>query len=132
MKNVQNKKDEKVVYKRRFMEEILEMIDPEFSLILLVMFLMGVIGVSSLVEVAPIEVDIFDKDNRDRFSTQIFQPMEEPEVEKVPEVKKIHIEKRIDGVSSTAASARKSAGTEGSIGSKKAEYLTLLVQEGDP
>ena len=126
MKNVQNKKEEKVVYKRRFIDEILEMMDPEFSLILLVMFLMGVVGVSSLVEVAPIEVDIFDKDNRDRFSIQIFQPMEEPEVEKVPEVKKIHIEKRIDGVSSTAASSRKSAGTEGSIGSKKSRISNSI------
>lgn len=119
MKNVQNKKVEKVVYKRRFIEEILELMEPELLVTFLVVFLMGFGGLYSLSEVAPIEVDIFDRDPGGRFIQKIFQPAEEePEVADVPEVKKIIITKTIDGVSKVA-SARKSLGKEGKIGSKK-------------
>ena len=120
MKNVQNKREKEVVYKRRFIQEILVLIDPEFLVILIVVFLMGFGGLYSLIEVAPIEVDIFFDGEviGGRFGKQILEPIKEPEEEEIPEVKKIIITKTIDGVAKVASS-RKSLGKEGKIGSKK-------------
>ncbi len=117
MKNFKEKKEEKVVYKRRYMEEIMELIDPEFAMILLAVFILGFGGLHFLYEVPPIEVDIFEDDEGGRFVNQIYDPVVEEKAEEIPEVKKIKIDVTLDGVAENASS-RKSLGDEGRIGKK--------------
>jgi len=116
----QNKRtEEKVVYKRRFMEEIMELIDRDFALILLVVFFAGFSAIHMVVEVPPIEVDLIDSNYNNRFGEFIFQPVvEEPEVEEFEPVKKIIMKKEIDGLAD-ASTSRKSIGDEGRVGNKK-------------
>lgn len=120
MRSFKEKKEEKVVYKRRFMEEIMELIDPEFAMILLAVFVMGFGGLHFLYEVPPIEIDIFEDDDRNRFADQIFEPIEEPKVEEIEEEKKIILDKKIDGIAD-AATSRKSLGDEGRVGKKESK-----------
>lgn len=120
MKNFKEKTEEKVVYKRRFLEEIMELIDPDFAMILLAVFILGFGGIHFLYEVPPIEVDIFENDEGGRFVNQIFDPVEEPEVEEIVPEKQIILEKNIDGIAD-AATSRKSLGDEGRVGKKESK-----------
>ena len=128
MKNFKEKKEEKVIYKRRFMEEIMELIDPEFAMILLAVFIMGFGGLHFLYEVPPIEVDIFDHaigGTLDPVKFEVKIKEDEPEVDKIPEVKKIILEKNIDGIAD-AASSRKALGDEGTIGKKESKIANSV------
>lgn len=121
MKNLKERKEEKVIYKRRFMEEIMELIDPEFAMILLAVFVMGFSSIHFLNEVPPIEVDILDRPD-DRFGEILRNPelVEDPEVEEIPPEKKIILDKAIDGIADNAAS-KPSSGKEGRVGEKESK-----------
>lgn len=113
------KHEEKMVYKRRYMEEIMELIDRDFALILLAVFLPGFFAINMFVEIPPIEVDILDSGNFGRFDKFIIEKsVKEPEIENIEPVKKIMLKTELDGVAD-AASSRKASGDEGRVGDKK-------------
>ena len=118
--SINNKKTgESIVYKRRFMEEIMELIDRDFAKILFVVFFAGFSVINMIVEVPPIEVDIIDNNYTGRFDGFILAPVsEEPKVEEIEPVKKIMLKVDLDGVAD-AASSRKASGDEGRVGDKK-------------
>lgn len=116
--NYNKKMEEKVVYKRRFMEEIMELIDRDFAMILFVVFFAGFSVINMIVEVPPVEVDIIDNSFTGRFDGFILTPVsEEPKVEEIEPVKKIMLKVDLDGVAD-AASSRKASGDEGRVGKK--------------
>jgi len=128
MKNFKEKIEGKVVYKRRFMEEIMELIDPEFSMILLAVFILGFGGLNFIYDVPPMEVDIFDNPiegslNPDNF--RVDAKKDEPDIEEISKEKKIIIEKNIDGIAD-AASSRKHLGDEGKIGKKDSKIANAV------
>ena len=125
MKNFNKNREEKVVYKRRYLAEIMELIDPEFAMILLAVFILGFGGIHFIYEVPPIEVDIFDNDDGGRFVNQIFEPVEEPEVEEIVPENPIIIDKVLDGVAENAES-RPSIGEEGRIGKKDSKIANTV------
>ncbi|HQJ59832.1 MAG TPA: AgmX/PglI C-terminal domain-containing protein [bacterium] len=117
--NYNNKKEESVVYKRRYIEEIMELIDRDFALILLAVFIPGFYAINMFVEVPPIEVDIMDNSYTGRFDSFIHEPVvEDPKVEEIEPVKKILLKTELDGVAD-AASSRKASGDEGRVGDRK-------------
>jgi hypothetical protein len=118
--SINNKKTEElVVYKRRYIEEIMELIDRDFALILLAVFIPGFFAINMFVEVPPIEVDILDSRNFGRFDKFIIEKsVKEPEVENIEPVKKIMLKTELDGVAD-AASSRKASGDEGRVGDRK-------------
>jgi len=91
-------------------------LDVAASLILLITFTLGVFLVNMLIEVPPIEVDIFEMDNR--FADLIIGDEDEEDVEEVEEEKKVKLEKPKEGLKE-ANTARKSLGEEGKVGDKK-------------
>jgi len=125
LKKKKGKEEEKVVYKRRFLEEIMELIDPEFAMILLAVFVIGFSAINFIYEVPPIEVDIADIDRGGRFVSQIFEPIEEPKVEEIIPEKRIIIDKVLDGVAENAES-RPSLGDEGRIGKKDSKIANTI------
>ncbi len=112
------KYEEKVVYKRRYMEEIMELIDRDFALIFLAVLIPGFYAINMFVEVPPIEVDIIDNSYTGRFDSFIHEPVvEDPKVEEIEPVKKILLKVEVDGLAD-ATQSRKAIGDEGRIGKK--------------
>jgi hypothetical protein len=119
MKNKKRNKEteEKVVFKRRFIEEIMDLIDRDFVLIQLAVLLVGFSLIHMVIEVPPVEVQFVDNRFTSNFDHKfIITPDEEPEVEKVKEEKRIILEKEIDGIDSSQS--RKTMGEEGRVGEK--------------
>ena len=91
--------------------------DFAFAIILLLIFIIGGFVFNMIVETPPIEVDIFELDNR--FAKLIVETKEEEiKVEEIEEEKKVKLEKPKEGLVE-ATSQRKSLGEEGRVGDKK-------------
>ena len=120
MKNEKrNKKnmEEKVVFKRKFLEEIMDLIDRDFVLILLVVLALGFSLIHMVIEIPPIEVEFVDNRFTANFDRQfIVSPEEEPEVEDIKDEKRIILEKEVNGIDSSQS--RKTIGEEGRVGEK--------------
>jgi hypothetical protein len=130
MKNKKTNKpvEEKVVFKRRFLEEIMDLFDRDFLLILLAVLIFGFSAIHMLIEVPPIEVDFLENPYSSRFSDLTITPKEEkPEIEEVKEEKRIILEKEVDGIDSSQS--RKTMGEEGRVGEKTSKIANA---EGSP
>lgn len=91
--------------------------DAAFAIIMLLVFLLGAFAVNMVIETPPIEVDIFELDNR--FAKLIVGAEEEEvKVEELEEEKKVKLEKPKEGLVE-ATQQRKSLGEEGRVGDKK-------------
>ena len=87
------------------------------AIILLLVFIGGGFLLNMIIETPPIEVDIFELDNR--FAKLIVETKEEEiKVEEIEEEKKVKLEKPKEGLVE-ATSQRKSLGEEGRVGDKK-------------
>ncbi len=91
-------------------------IDFAFVAIVLVTFLLGIFLINMVIETPPVEVDIFEIDNR--FVDLIKEAPTDEKVEEVEEEKKVKLEKPKEGLVE-ASQQRKSLGTEGRVGNKK-------------
>jgi len=119
MKNKQRNKEteEKVVFKRRFLEEIMDLIDRDFVFIQIAVLLIGFSLIHMVVEVPPVEVEFVDNRFTTIFDTRFPAPKDEnPEIETLKEEKRIILEKEMDGIDSSQS--RKPIGEEGRIGEK--------------
>lgn len=94
----------------------LKQFDSAFTLLMLLVFIFGAFFFNMLIETPPIEVDIFELDNR--FAKMIVEKEEEVKVEELEEEKKIKLEKPKEGLVE-ASQQRKSLGEEGRVGDKK-------------
>lgn len=91
--------------------------DFAFIAILLLVFVLGGFALNMVIETPPIEVDIFELDNR--FAKLIVETKEEEvKVEEIEEEKKVKLEKPKEGLVE-ATQQRKSLGEEGRVGDKK-------------
>ena len=94
----------------------LKQFDSAFALITLLIFFLGAIFLNMLIETPPIEVDIFELDNR--FAKMIVEKEDEVKVEELEEEKKVKLDKPKEGLVE-ASQQRKSLGEEGRVGDKK-------------
>ncbi len=85
-------------------------------LIMLVTFIIGFFIMNMIVETPPIEVDIFEIDNR--FANMIVGNQDDVQVEDIEKEKKVKLEKPKEGLVE-ATQQRKSLGEEGRVGDKK-------------
>lgn len=85
-------------------------------LILIVTFILGLIVMNLVMETPPIEVDIFEIDNR--FANMIIGNQDDVQVEDIEKEKKVKLEKPKEGLVE-ATQQRKSLGEEGRVGDKK-------------
>jgi hypothetical protein len=92
--------------------------DFAFAIITLLVFVIGLFVVNMVIETPPIEVDIFELDNR--FAKLIVGDEEDVEVEEIEEEKKVELEKPKEGLVE-ATQQRKSLGDEGRVGDKKSK-----------
>lgn len=95
---------------------LLKQFDAAFALLMFVVFILGFFFFNMLMETPPIEVDIFELDNR--FAKMIVEKEEDVKVEELEEEKKIKLEKPKEGLVE-ASQQRKSLGEEGRVGDKK-------------
>ncbi len=93
-------------------------IDFAFAIITLLVFIIGLFVVNMVIETPPIEVDIFELDNR--FAKLIVGSEEDIKVEDIEEEKKVELEKPKEGLVE-ATQQRKSLGDEGRVGDKKSQ-----------
>ncbi|HSW61088.1 MAG TPA: AgmX/PglI C-terminal domain-containing protein [bacterium] len=94
----------------------LKQFDGVFGIIMLLSFLIGGFIVNMIIETPPIEVDIFELDNR--FAKLIVGEEQDVKVEELEEEKKVKLEKPKEGLVE-ASQQRKSLGEEGRVGDKK-------------
>lgn len=94
----------------------LKQFDATLAIIMLLIFILGAFAVNMIIETPPIEVDIFELDNR--FAKLIVGEEEEVKVEEIEEEKKVKLEKPKEGLVE-ASQQRKSLGEEGRVGDKK-------------
>ncbi len=94
----------------------LKQFDAAFALLMFVVFILGFFFFNMLMETPPIEVDIFELDNR--FAKMIVEKEDDVKVEELEEEKKIKLEKPKEGLVE-ASQQRKSLGEEGRVGDKK-------------
>ncbi|HPA56683.1 MAG TPA: AgmX/PglI C-terminal domain-containing protein, partial [bacterium] len=90
--------------------------DAVLGIIMLLSFLIGGFIVNMIIETPPIEVDIFELDNR--FAKLIVGEEQDVKVEELEEEKKVKLEKPKEGLVE-ASQQRKSLGEEGRVGDKK-------------
>ena len=96
----------------------LKQFDAALAIIMLVVFILGIFGVNMVIETPPVEVDIFEIDNR--FAKLIVEAEEDVDVEELEEEKKVKLEKPKEGLVE-ASQQRKSLGEEGRVGNKKSK-----------
>lgn len=94
----------------------LKQFDAILAMIMLLSFLIGGFIVNMIIETPPIEVDIFELDNR--FAKLIVGEEQDVKVEELEEEKKVKLEKPKEGLVE-ASQQRKSLGEEGRVGDKK-------------
>ena len=94
----------------------LKQFDAVLGIIMLLSFLIGGFIVNMIIETPPIEVDIFELDNR--FAKLIVGEEQDVKVEELEEEKKVKLEKPKEGLVE-ASQQRKSLGEEGRVGDKK-------------
>ena len=94
----------------------LQQLDVALIAFLLVTFGLGIFLVNMLIETPPVEVDIFEIDNR--FAKLITEAQDTDDAEDVEEEKKVKLEKPKEGLVE-ASQQRKSLGEEGRVGNKK-------------
>jgi len=92
--------------------------DAALVMIMLVVFILGIFVVNAVIETPPIEVDIFEIDNR--FAKLILEAEEDVDVEELEDEKKVKLEKPKEGLVE-ASQQRKSLGEEGRVGNKKSK-----------
>ncbi len=111
---------ERPVFKRNFIDEFLELVDRDFAVIMFTLFFFGFYMLGLIMEIPPIEVDIIDNADFERFANVQAPPKTEPEpeVEEVAPEKKIILETPKDGIND-AAQSRKALGEGGRVGDKK-------------
>ncbi len=85
-------------------------------LVLLITFIIGLFIMNLITETPPIEVDIFEIDNR--FANMIVSNQDDVQVEDIEKEKKVKLEKPKEGLVE-ATQQRKSLGEEGRVGDKK-------------
>ncbi len=85
-------------------------------LVLLITFIIGLFIMNLITETPPIEVDIFEIDNR--FANMIVSNQDDVKVEDIEKEKKVKLEKPKEGLVE-ATQQRKSLGEEGRVGDKK-------------
>lgn len=96
----------------------LKQFDAALVMIMLIVFILGIFGVNAVIETPPVEVDIFEIDNR--FAKLIVEAEEDVDVEELEEEKKVKLEKPKEGLVE-ASQQRKSLGEEGRVGNKKSK-----------
>jgi len=94
----------------------LKQFDAVLAIIMLFIFILGGFAINMVIETPPIEVDIFELDNR--FAKLIVGEEKEVKVEEIEEEKKVKLEKPKEGLVE-ASQQRKSLGEEGRVGDKK-------------
>lgn len=94
----------------------LKQFDASLAIIMLLIFVLGGFAVNMIIETPPIEVDIFELDNR--FAKLIVGEEQDVKVEELEEEKKVKLDKPKEGLVE-ASQQRKSLGEEGRVGDKK-------------
>ena len=97
---------------------LLKNFDLAFAIIALLVFVGGLFIVNMIIETPPVEVDIFELDNR--FAKLIVGRDDDVKVEDLEEEKKVELEKPKEGLVE-ASQQRKSLGDEGRVGEEKSK-----------
>ncbi len=98
---------------------IISDVDWVLASILLVVFLIGIYAVNAVIDTPPIELDIFEMDNR--FAKLIVEADDDDmKVEEAEEEKKVELKDPKKGLTK-AEQSRKSLGEEGRVGDKKSQ-----------
>ncbi|MGI6393887.1 MAG: AgmX/PglI C-terminal domain-containing protein [bacterium] len=95
---------------------LFKQLDMALGIIMLLSFVLGAFIVNMIIETPPIEVDIFELDNR--FAKLIVGEEQDVKVEELEEEKKVKLDKPKEGLVE-ASQQRKSLGEEGRVGDKK-------------